>query len=70
MTEPVRATSITITEHVAEGDVVIRSEIDPPDAPIVTLLGMLRLTEDTILRDAAGEAPDDLDDGPDCGEAP
>ena len=56
MSEAIVMTTITITEEI-EGDGASSTglHIEPEDAPLVTVLGLLRLAEDTAIRMAMGE---------------
>ena len=55
MSEPIITTTITITEELSDDDVGTGLRIEPEDAPLVTILGLLRLAEDTaIIRASMG----------------
>lgn len=44
--------TLTITEDIEDdGHVTTTVTVDPDDAPVVTLLGLLELAKDTILTD-------------------
>ena len=58
MSEPIVTTTITITEELSDDGVSTELRIEPEDAPLVTILGLLRLAEDTVIRAAMG-ADDD-----------
>ena len=55
MSEPIITTTITITEELSDDDVSTGLRIEPEDTPLVTILGLLRLAEDTaIIRASMG----------------
>lgn len=59
--ENVVLATITITsELAADGDMPTTTHIDG-DVTLVQVLGLLRLAEDTFIREAMGEVPDDGD---------
>ena len=51
---------ITVVERVTDDDVTVDVEYDG-DLPLVHALGLLRLAEDTIIRERMGEVPDEDD---------
>lgn len=53
--EGVEVARITITKLVQDDDITIYADTTPNDVPLVDLLGMLRLTEDTVIRQTMGE---------------
>ena len=55
MSEAIAMTTITITEEIDGEGVSTGLHIEPDDAPLVTVLGLLRLAEDTAIRMAMGE---------------
>ena len=55
MSEAIAMTTITITEEINTEGVYTDLHIEPEDAPLVTVLGLLRLAEDTAIRMAMGE---------------
>lgn len=55
MSEPIITTTITITEELRDDDVSTGLRIEPEDALLVTILGLLRLAEDTAIRASMGD---------------
>lgn len=58
MSDDLTLATITITKTVTEDDVLVFCDATCPDGedvPLVDVLGMLRLAEDTFIRQAMGE---------------
>lgn len=52
--------TITITRYLDEdGYDMVTVEVEPDEASLVEKLGLLRLAEDSIIRDSMGEGEDD-----------
>ena len=52
--------TITITRYLDEdGYDMVTVEVEPDEAALVEQLGLLRLAEDSIIRDAMGEGEED-----------
>lgn len=55
VSEAVAMTTIKITEEIDSDGVSTGLRIEPEDAPLVTILGLLRLAEDTAIRASMGD---------------
>lgn len=65
MSEPIEVARVEIVRSIGDdGDTLsVRAVVNGGDTlPLLEALGMLRLAEDTVIRDAMGEVPDDEDD--------
>jgi hypothetical protein len=55
VTDPLITKTITITEELTEDGVHAGLSIEPEDADLVSVLGLLRLAEDSAIRMAMGD---------------
>lgn len=65
MSEPLTVATITIVRVLGDdGDNVYCESVDPSgeSLPLVEALGLLRLAEDTVIRQAMGEVPEGGDE--------
>lgn len=66
MAESLTVAQITIVRELGDdGDIVAVSAVDGngEQLPLIESLGMLRMAEDTVIRMAMGEVPEEDDDG-------